>query len=766
MRIGKWPWVATMAFAAGIAAAVGATSAEAADAAAPGTDPPKLTIDRLYSLPWLIGTRVESPQWAPDSRRLAFLWNDDGSNFHDVWITDIVTALPLRVTAMPRPALPSDPGTDVTQLAEVARAESDAGISAVLWEPDGKHLLFTLHGLLYRVLPGEAPVRLARSAAPIQDLAVAPRGHALAYVAGGALWVLQLQAETAEAPIRVYDPAAKDRYVEEFHWSPDGTRLAFVEADDSRVPVRGIPDYLATETELVPVKRPFPGEPSSARRFGIVAAGSAGVGSGGGGGGGGVRWVDLGGDPLDQFFGIAWSPDGRSLLVDTSDLYIKDRRLLLVDAASGAFRRLQREAEPNNVTAEWWCDWAPDGKGFYFSSDRDDDYRLYYESLDRIGAVDPGAPRAITAAGGAVFSAAIGGDARHLYYVSNEGRSEERHAYQIPLAGGAPQRLTFAPGTHKPLVSPDGRWLADVFSNDATPPDLYLGKIASAGRGHAAPALRQITHSPLAEFARHRWVTARYVDFKNLNDGTPLHARLTLPPDFDARKKYPAILGSVYSNTAHNEWGGRIFHPTWGIDQYLAQQGYVLLNVDISGSSGHGKRFRQRIREDYGGVDVDDLESGARYLAGTGYIDADRIGIWGSSYGGLLTTMSLFRKPGVFRAGVAGAPATSLFHAQTGEMQTMMAPEDHAAQYAKSSAFLRSGGLEGHLLIIHGMRDDTVLFKDSVTLEQRLILQGKDVDFVPLPDAPHGWDTQGLAQTRYAFHKLYEYFERYLAASP
>jgi dipeptidyl-peptidase-4 len=315
-------------------------------------------------------------------------------------------------------------------------------------------------------------------------------------------------------------------------------------------------------------------------------------------------------------------------------------------------------------------------------------------------------------------------------------------------------------------VSPDGRWLADIFSNDGTPPDLYLAKTEPAEPGARAPEPRRVTHSPLTEFARYRWVTARYVDFKNTDDGAPLHARLTLPPDFDPRRKYPAILGSVYSNTAHNEWGGRIFHPTWGIDQFLAQQGYVLLNVDISGSSGHGKRFRQRIREDYGGVDVDDLASGARYLAATGYVDADRIGIWGSSYGGLLTTMSLFRNPGIYRAGVAGAPATSLFHAETGEMQTMMAPQDHAEQYAKSSAFLRSGGLAGHLLIIHGMRDDTVLFKDSVTLEQRLILQGKDVDFVALPDAPHGWDTQGLAQARYAFHKLYDYFERYLAATP
>jgi dipeptidyl-peptidase-4 len=310
------------------------------------------------------------------------------------------------------------------------------------------------------------------------------------------------------------------------------------------------------------------------------------------------------------------------------------------------------------------------------------------------------------------------------------------------------------------VQSPDGRFIADIFSNDSTPPDLYLQKTTAQGMAITAP--QQITHSPLSEFKQYDWVTAQYVDFPNVNDGTMLHARLTLPPNFDKTKKYPAILGSVYSNSVHNQWGGRIFHPTWGLDQYLAQQGYVIMNVDISGSSGYGKIFRQRIGQDYGGVDVEDLYSGVKYLVGQGFVDEHRVGIWGSSYGGLLTSMSLFTKPGVYQAGVAGAPATSLFHALTGEMRTMMAPQDHMQQYAKSSAFLKSGGLQDHLMIIHGMKDQVVLFKDSVTLEQRLILQGKDIDLVVLPNAPHGWDTEGLAQTRYAYRKLADYFQKYL----
>jgi len=720
----------------------------------PDRPPTRLTIDRLYSLPWLIGTKPQSPQWSPDSRQLAFLWNDEGTNFYDVWMTSVATPKPVRVTSMPRPESPQDAGTDVAKLEQVARAETDRGVSAVIWAQDGKRLIFNFHGLLYWVLPGQSPERLIDSSEKQDHAASAPRGNRIAYLSGGDLWVVRLDGNQPTAT-RVYSPGRQDVSVTEFYWSGDGKHLAFVETDASHIPVRGIPDYLGDETKLVSVRRPFPGEPSAGRRLGVVAAD--------GGPEVNVRWVDLGSDPLGLIFGIAWSPDSRSLLVDKSDLYVKDRRLLLVNPETGRTTLLVHEQDPKNVTAEWWSDWAPDSRGIYFISDRDNDYHVYYLPVTQ--GEPSGEPKHITAGNWAVFSAFVTPAAKLLFIVTNQGRPEERQLFRVPLEGGEPQRVTREDGTHAPVPSPDGRFIADIFSSDSTPPDLYLQRVGTDTASAPGPP-QQVTHSPLPEFAKYHWVVPRYVSFPNVNDGTVLHARLTLPPNFDQTKKYPAILGSVYSNTVHNQWGGRIAHPTWGLDQYLAQQGYVLLNVDISGSSGYGKLFRQRIGQDYGGVDVEDLYSGVRYLAAQGFVDEHRVGIWGSSYGGLLTAMSLFTKPGVYRAGVAGAPATSLFHALTGEMRTMMAPQDHMQQYAKSSAFLKSGGLDDHLMIIHGMRDEIVLFKDSVTLEQRLILQGKDMELVVLPNAPHGWDTEGLAQTRYAYHKLVEYFQRYLGNIP
>jgi dipeptidyl-peptidase-4 len=705
-------------------------------------DPAPLTLERLYSLPWLSGTAPEAPTWSPDSQRVAFLWNDDGGNFRDVWLARVAGGAPVRVTTMPRPPLATASRDDVEALAANARAETDPGVTSLAWTGDGRWLVYAFRGHAYRVEPGSAPRLLETGPGGVSEVHAAPTGSRVAYLARGALMLGDAAAEPP-APRTLHDPATADVEVESLVWSPDGSRIAFVEVDWRRVATRLLPDYLAEETRVESVRRAFPGEPSEGRRLGIVDLRD-----------GHVRFVDLGADPEDQVFAVAWSPDGRSLAVDKSDVYIKDRRILHVDAASLATRELVREQESENVTAEWWTDWAPDGRGIYFTSDRGSDYHVWYAPLSG------GPARAITSGDGAVFSASVSAAAHALFVVANPERPEDRHVLRVPLAGGRPLPVTRGHGYHEPTVSPDGRWVADLHSDDVTPPELYL--LASDGRGEA----RRVTHSPPEEFTHHRWVAARYVHFPSVVDGVPLEARLTLPPDFDPTRRYPAIIGSTYSNTVHNRWGGRVYHPTWGLDQLLAQSGYVVMNVDIRGSSGHGKAFRRRLREDYGGIDVDDLYSGARWLAEQGHVDARRIGIWGSSYGGLLTTMSLMRYPGVYAAGVAGAPATSLWHAETGEMRTMMGPRERAERYASASPFLRSGQLQDPLLLIHGMRDDTVLFKDTMTLTERLILQGRDVDVVVLPDAPHGWDTRGLAQTRFAFGKLLAFFRRHLGEGP
>lgn len=757
---------------------------------------PALTLDRLYTLPRIIGTAPRQPAWSPDGRRLAFLWNDEGRNFMDLWTwsLDDPDAAPERLTRMAGAgwARATDSGDgDAPTASEAAfaaarlreRGERDPGVGDLVWHPGGGKILFALDGDLWTLVPGDEPRRLTDTPEVESAPAYAPDGRHVAFLRAGDVWLAETGPEAsgrgggragATREVRLTHLAEATVRVASFRWSPDGARIALVVADETSVVARGIPDYLSEETELRMVRRAYPGEPAGRPRLAILEVGDPAQARASGE----PRWVPLRVEPEDPpapdlILDYQWSPGGERIAVDTGDWTAKDRRVFLLDVADGQARArlVHREADPGNETYYFWrIAWAADGEGLYLLSDRREDYHVW--------AVDVGdgaaGLRQLTSGPWAVASLhpVPGG----LVVVGNRGAGEERHLFRVDgvpdgQSGAAVRRITHRPGTHTPVVSPDGRHAAILFSSDATPPDLWVMPLDPAALpSPSAPGSRdasavegwRVTDSPLPEFDGYRWVTPEYVTFESHVDGTTLYGRLTLPPDFDPTRRYPAILGSVYTDVVRNQWGGRTAHPTWGLDQLLAQEGYILLTVDVRGSWGRGREHRRGIRLDYGGMDIEDLESGVRFLESLGYVDMDRVGIWGSSYGGLMTAMSLFRKPGLYAAGIAGAPATNVWHALSGQMAVMLAPEDSPAEYADSSPFMHADGLEDPLMIIHGMQDRVVLFKDTMALVQRLILLGKDVDLVTLPASGHGWDLEGLAQTRFTFQKMLDFFDLHL----
>ncbi len=708
---------------------------------------PDYSIDRFYTLPSLIGTEPRGMTWSPDGRTLAFLWNNEGMPFLDVFVARVVAGQPLRperVTRLPRPDIPATPGPSYDAQRTAIAAELDEGVRSISWHPDGRRLLYAAQGGLWFVTPGQTPVRAVVPPGAVQRPTFDPSGARVAFVRDGDLWVAALRGDTLSAPQRLTTLARTGVGVEEFTWAPDGQSLAIIETDRTPIRTRLIPDYLPDEVVASPVRRALPGEPSEHRRLGLVAHT-----------GGTPRWLDLGGEPTDIVFSYAFSPRGESLLVDKSDVFVKDRRLFAADVATGTTRLLVREQEANNVSAEWRAAWAPDGRSVYFTSDRALDYHVW--QIDVAG----GAARAITSGPWAVFGFTV--TPRGLIVVGNEGRAEERHVYRVPLRGGAPVRVSVRPGTHTPVVSPNGQLAAVLFSSDTVPPDLFVTDLAVARASTASE--QRVTVSPRPEFAAYQWPVPRYVTFTSRADGATLHGRLLLPPNYTPGRRWPVVLGSIYSNTVRNQWGGRNSHPLWGFDRVLLEKGYVVFALDVAGSSGHGTAFRRRIRLDYGGIDVEDIHSGVEWLVAQGIADEKRVGIWGSSYGGLLTSMSLFTKPGVYRAGIAAAPATNVFHALTGEQRVMDTPQLRPAEYARASSSTKAAGLKDALMLVHGMRDVVVLYRDSVWLLQYLMQLGRDAELVTLPDAPHGWDLGPRYQTRYAFERMLDFFDRHLAPS-
>lgn len=722
------------------------------------TAPKQLTLERLYSLPHLIGTAPTGFAWSADSRTVAFLWNDEGLNQREVW----TTAVPVGDGASEllleewtdRGAWPdarrddesnSDSSAPVDQPyleADAAdRAAQDPGVTAVAWLPDGGSLAASRGGHVWLLRKGTPPRLWIREA---RALAIAPDGRHAAFSRDGDVWIKPLPDGSERRVTRIADEGVR---VASFRWSPDGSRIAVQENDAREVTVRGIPDYLTEETTMREIRRAYPGEAAPRHRVGVVDLTS-----------GQVAWIDPGAEPPDMILDYRWRPDGAALALDTSDHFAKDRRILVADLNSSGLpsdpaRLLVQDADPFNETFYFWrIDWSRDGSRLFFLSDREQDFHLWSVPADGGDAVQH------TSGSWAVAEFVPTDDG--VVVVGNRGDAEERHLFFVDASSENPEpvRLSERAGTHAPTVSPDGSWVAVAHSADDTPPELLLTAVEPG-----APRTEvRVTESPVDDFDDYRWVTPEYVEFESHVDGTTLHGRLTLPPDFDPERSYPAILGSVYTDSVRNQWGGRTAHPTWGLDQYLAQEGYVLLNVDMRGSWGRGREHRRGIRLDYGGMDIEDLESGVRFLGTLGYVDTDRVGIWGSSYGGLMTAMSLFRKPGLYAAGIAGAPATNVRHALTGQMAVMMRPNDQPAEYDDSSPVLHAHGLQDPLMIIHGMRDRVVLYKDSVELVHRLIQLDKDVDLVSLPNAGHGWDNEGLAQTRYAFRKMVDYFNRHV----
>jgi dipeptidyl-peptidase-4 len=304
------------------------------------------------------------------------------------------------------------------------------------------------------------------------------------------------------------------------------------------------------------------------------------------------------------------------------------------------------------------------------------------------------------------------------------------------------------------MVSPDGRHLASLWSDDVTPTELLMRETRPGATE------RRITSSPLPEFSQHHWVRARYESFKSPADGFTIHARIVEPAGLDKSRRHPVIFGPVYMNTVRNRWGGL----SGTLQQFLVQQGFIVVQADVRGSVGYGRAFREAFLMDYGGKDLDDLETVVNGMKSLPYVDGGRIGIWGSSYGGLATVFALLKKPGLFAAGVAGAPALDPHAFGPDDVAITRTPATHPDAFVRGSAMQLGENLRDPLLIIHGLMDDVVPFRTTMALAERLMLLGKDFDLATAPAATHAW-TAREHYAIYFYRKLVQFFDRHLKPS-
>jgi dipeptidyl-peptidase-4 len=704
-------------------------------------------LDALLASPPVIGSAPGARAWRADGGALAFAWNDEGGRTRDLWLYDPGSRVPQRLTYL---AGKTDAGGGVGELAWLDSARIALVRSGELW-------VYDLTTRKMTALETEVP--------QLRNLQVSPDGRYLAFTSGGpassyqhefmgdgGLWLRRTDAGTDTASRRLYGTPDPRVYVARYEWSADGERIAILETDNRDVAEREIHYYEGGELQVDRVVRPFPGETVASRRPGVVDVQS-----------GEVSWLPLE-DPEESVWAFDFAADGERLLVATSDALAEQFRVDVYAVDSGERVRFHEHLDPGNVVPGWSAAWAPEGDGVLVLSDRDGFYHLYH--VPEAGAD----PIALTGGDWEIFDLAVDEAGDRIYFTANRSHPAERQLYRIDLDGGEPERLTDAPGFWEAQFAPDYSSVSFTFSSDTVPPDLYARSLDEAGGG-AADGVTRVTESPREGFDDYRWADVQYIEYPALRDGKPdgqrILGRLQVPPDYDPQGCYPMVVGSIYSDTVRNQWARIIARPNWALDQYLVSQGYLVLKVNVRGSRGQGREFSGGLFHDYGGIDTDDIATVVRGLIEDGAVDPERVGIWGNSYGGLMTLMSLFKKPGLYAAGVAGAPATNVWHAYPGQMWVMGRPEgpDMPGRYEKQSALYQSAGLADPLMIIHGTADSIVLYSDTLALLERLIEQNKPVELVSLPGGSHGWMADTPAQTRFAFQKMLDFFELHMPAT-
>ena len=324
-----------------------------------------------------------------------------------------------------------------------------------------------------------------------------------------------------------------------------------------------------------------------------------------------------------------------------------------------------------------------------------------------------------------------------VYYSAINPTPTERQLFRVRLRDGRVQRISSEPGFHSISMAPNAATYLDVYSRNGVPPVYRLhdanGAVIRVLEDNADVAAR-VAESGATPPNFFGFITS---------DGVRLNGWMMRPPGFDPMQKYPVLLyvyGGPGSQTVTDSWGGSRY--LW--HQALAAQGYIVVSVDNRGTGGRGRDFKNLVYQKLGEWEANDQIEAARHLASLPYVDAERIGIWGWSYGGYLTALTLMQGGELFAAGVAVAPVTDWRLYDTIYTERFMrTPQENPEGYDASAPLNHVEGLASEFLLIHGSADDNVHFQNSVALAEALQRAGKQFDFMMYPNQNHSIGAQG-----------------------
>ena len=496
-----------------------------------------------------------------------------------------------------------------------------------------------------------------------------------------------------------------------YQWSPDSRNIAFMQMDESNVPKFPIPDWTNPHPDIYWEYYPKAGDQNPEVRLGIIDISED-----------KVVWINLDSPDIEYIPRFDWLPNSETLAVQTLNRGQNHLKLYFVNTVSGNCRLILEEKDPYwlNITDLYY--FFKNRENFIWYSEQDGFMHLYlYDYEGNIIEQLTKGKWCVTELNDVDEKKEI------VYFTSTKESVLERHIYSLSLKTKKVIKIDKGKGTHSGNFSPLFHYYIERFSRIDIPTKLYLTTV----KGKKVKVLFQND-----EFDKDKYGfgTTRFKEI-TAEDGATLYCSLLYPRDFDPKRKYPVLI-YVYGGP-HAQLVCNRFVNTW--HQLLAQRGYLVFALDNRGSYGRGRDWERKIYLQLGKCELQDQLAGVNYLKSLNYVDSDRIGIWGWSYGGYMTLYSLCKAPDIFKTGIAVAPVTDWKYYDTIYTERYMGlPKDNTLGYKKSAPINFVDQLKANFLLVHGMADDNVHFQQSASFINELIKYNKHFQFMTYPRRKHG----------------------------